>query len=210
MAGNLDRKLRLPRIHLRVLLHAANMRHGTNGSTSLPKEGVLRIFFALKNSAGFEPASLGTKGQHATSRPPKPLKLPIFTLFSVTEGEDFCFWDHHAVLLSQLTNVHQTWNKHATRGDPNFPYSNVVGARICETRVTLVEIMRGNLCLFREACVCVCVCVCVCTCKTTRWQPCENSLHLCLMAYSIGVRHIEVRTEMDRKRACSLCVKYCL
>ena len=40
------------------------------------KEGVLRIFFALKNptaSAGFEPANLGTKGQHATSRPPKPL-----------------------------------------------------------------------------------------------------------------------------------------
>ena len=32
------------------------------------KEGVLRIFFALKNptaSAGFEPANLGTKGQHA-------------------------------------------------------------------------------------------------------------------------------------------------
>ena len=76
MAGNFDRKLRLPRIHFPVLLHAANMRHGTNGFTSLPKEGVLRIFFALKirtASAGFEPANLGTKGQHATSRPPKPL-----------------------------------------------------------------------------------------------------------------------------------------
>ena len=34
-------------------------------------------FFALKNptaSAGFEPANLGTKGQHATPRPPKPLR----------------------------------------------------------------------------------------------------------------------------------------
>ena len=33
-------------------------------------------FFALKDptaSAGFEPANLGTKGQHATTRPPKPL-----------------------------------------------------------------------------------------------------------------------------------------
>jgi hypothetical protein len=33
-------------------------------------------FFALKNptaSAGFEPATLGTKGQHTTPRPPKPL-----------------------------------------------------------------------------------------------------------------------------------------
>jgi hypothetical protein len=51
-------------------------RHGTDGFTSPPKEGVLRIFYRLKNptaSAGFEPATLGTKGQHATSRPPKPL-----------------------------------------------------------------------------------------------------------------------------------------
>jgi len=35
-------------------------------------------FFALKNptaSAGFEPANLGTKGQRATSRPPKPIYI---------------------------------------------------------------------------------------------------------------------------------------
>ena len=66
--------IRLPR-NSRDLLHAANLRHGTDGFTSFPKEGVLRIFFALKNptaSAAFEPANLGTKGQHATSRPPKP------------------------------------------------------------------------------------------------------------------------------------------
>ena len=76
MDGNFDPKQRLPRIHFRFLSHAANMRHGANGFTSLPKEGVLGIFSALKNpiaSAGFEPANLGTKGQHATSRPPKPL-----------------------------------------------------------------------------------------------------------------------------------------
>jgi len=56
----------------RDLLHAANLWHGTDGSTSPLKEGVRRIFFALKNptaSAGFEPANLGTKGQHATPRP---------------------------------------------------------------------------------------------------------------------------------------------
>ena len=37
-------------------------------------------FFVLKNptaSAGFEPSNLGTKGQHATSRPPKPLKFRL-------------------------------------------------------------------------------------------------------------------------------------
>ena len=31
----------------RVLLHAANLRHETDNFTSLPKEGVLRIFIAL-------------------------------------------------------------------------------------------------------------------------------------------------------------------
>jgi hypothetical protein len=40
---------------------------------------VLRIF-RPKNptaSAGFEPANLGTKGQHATSRPPKPFHMMV-------------------------------------------------------------------------------------------------------------------------------------
>ena len=46
--GNFDRKLRLPRMHFQVLLHAANMRHGTNGFTSLPKKGVLRIISPWK------------------------------------------------------------------------------------------------------------------------------------------------------------------
>ena len=79
--------LKMPDFHVtfRDLLHAVNLRHGTNGFTSLPKEGVLRIFFALKNptaSAGLEPANLGTKGQHATSGPPKPLhgKIVNFTV----------------------------------------------------------------------------------------------------------------------------------
>jgi hypothetical protein len=47
-----------------VLLHAANLRHGTDGFTSSPKEGMK----APKNptaSAGLEPAKLGIRGQHA-------------------------------------------------------------------------------------------------------------------------------------------------
>ena len=63
-------KFRLPR-KFRDLLHAVNLRHGTDSFTSPPKEGW--GFFRPKNptaSAGFEPANLGTKGQHATSRPP--------------------------------------------------------------------------------------------------------------------------------------------
>jgi hypothetical protein len=44
----------------RDLLHAANLRHGTDGFTSPPKEGMLKTA-----SAGFEPVILGTRGQHA-------------------------------------------------------------------------------------------------------------------------------------------------
>ena len=71
--------LKMPDFHVtfRDLLHAVHLRHGTNGFTSLPKEGVLRTFFVLKNptvSAVFEPANLGTKGQLATSTTPKLLK----------------------------------------------------------------------------------------------------------------------------------------
>ena len=40
-------KFRLPR-KFKDLLHAANLRHGTDGFTSPPRVGVLRIFFALK------------------------------------------------------------------------------------------------------------------------------------------------------------------
>jgi len=67
-------------VTFRDLLQAVKLRHGTDGFTSPPKEGVLRIFFRPKNptaSAGFELANLGTKGQHATSIPPKPLTTGV-------------------------------------------------------------------------------------------------------------------------------------
>jgi hypothetical protein len=54
-------------VNHRVLLRAAYLRHGTESFTSALKEGVLWIFFCLKNptaSAGFEPAILGTRGRH--------------------------------------------------------------------------------------------------------------------------------------------------
>jgi hypothetical protein len=60
----------------RYLLHAAHLRHGTDGFTSPQKEGVLRIFSSLKIRRlrpGLNPRTLNTKGQQATPRPPKPL-----------------------------------------------------------------------------------------------------------------------------------------
>ena len=51
-------KLRPPR-QFRDLLHAANLRHGTHGFTSLRKEGVLRIFSPWP---GLNPWTLVLKG----------------------------------------------------------------------------------------------------------------------------------------------------
>ena len=47
-------KFRLPRKFM-DLLHAANLRHGTDGFTSPPKEGLLRIFFTLKKIRRLRP-----------------------------------------------------------------------------------------------------------------------------------------------------------
>jgi hypothetical protein len=63
-------------LHFRVLLHAENLRHGTHGFTSLPKEGVLNIFPPLKirrlrpdlNSRTWVP-----EASTLTPRPSKPL-----------------------------------------------------------------------------------------------------------------------------------------
>jgi hypothetical protein len=52
----------------KFLLHAVNLRHGTDDFPSPPKEVVLRIFITLKNpssSAGFQPANLRFSGKHA-------------------------------------------------------------------------------------------------------------------------------------------------
>ena len=43
MFRQISSRIRLPR-NSRNLLHAANLRHGTDGFTSPPKEGMLRIF----------------------------------------------------------------------------------------------------------------------------------------------------------------------
>ena len=64
-------------------------------------------FFRPKNptaSAGFEPANLGTKGQHATPRQPKPL-VDIIVLTKYTEQymalqslHSYTFWRDSAIL----------------------------------------------------------------------------------------------------------------
>ena len=64
----------MPDFHVtfRDLLHAVNLRHGTNGFTYLPMEGVLRIFSAWKIRR-LRP------GLNPRTRPPKPLNLRVCT-----------------------------------------------------------------------------------------------------------------------------------
>ena len=49
--------LKMPDFHVtfRDLLHAVNIRHGTNGFTSLPKKGVLTIFFSPRKIRRLRP-----------------------------------------------------------------------------------------------------------------------------------------------------------
>jgi hypothetical protein len=82
MAEKFCRRWRLPR-HFWVLLHA--VKHDMGQTALLPlRRKACWVFFRPKNptaSAGFEPSNLGTKGQHATSRPRKP----IYSIFYGTK-----------------------------------------------------------------------------------------------------------------------------
>ena len=86
MAGNLDRKLRLSGSFTCSKYATRDKR------LYFPSEGRrAEDFFALKNptvSARFEPANLGTKSQHATSRPPKPLCPNMIHIWQSVVPED--------------------------------------------------------------------------------------------------------------------------
>ena len=85
--------LKNPDFHVtfRDILHAVNLRHGTDDFTSPPKEGVPRIFFSLKNptaSVGFEHANLGTKG-HYRLRGLQEIEVSGICRQSIHEGGKF-------------------------------------------------------------------------------------------------------------------------
>jgi len=78
-------RIGLPR-NSRDLLHAANLRHGTDGFTSPPKEGVLRIFSPLKIRRlwpGLNPRTWVPKANTLTPRPPSShyFTVPTYAQF---------------------------------------------------------------------------------------------------------------------------------
>jgi hypothetical protein len=90
-------------VTFRDLLYTVNL-HGTDGFTSPLKDGPKN----LTASAGCEPATLVTKCQHATSRPPKPMDMAVYMAF--ISSEILCLR-----LCVSLQNVPETlffWNSH--------------------------------------------------------------------------------------------------
>jgi hypothetical protein len=66
----------------RVLLHAVNLRHGTDGFTSPPKEVVPRIFIPR---SGSNPRTLGPVASTLTSSPPRATYFSrVFTNFPLS------------------------------------------------------------------------------------------------------------------------------
>jgi hypothetical protein len=67
-------------VKCRDLLHAANLRHGTDGFTSSPKEGMLRIFFARKIrrlQPGLNPRTWVLEDSMLIAIPPKKLVVVL-------------------------------------------------------------------------------------------------------------------------------------
>ena len=130
MAGNFGRKLRLPHIHFRVVLDA------TNTLSTLSKGRRAEDFFALKNpmaSARFEPANLGTKFRHATSRTPKPLcKLVLRSTWRVvTVGIEVTF--------SPMPSLCRHWDPllRPHNLQPRLPY---LKSHVCENLKSCLKI----------------------------------------------------------------------
>ena len=95
-------KWRLPR-HFWVLLHAVNLRHGTDGFTSPPEERRAEDFFARKIWRlwpGLNPRTRVPEASTLTSKPPKPLTRYIFYInmwminhFSLNWSFNYVKWD---------------------------------------------------------------------------------------------------------------------
>jgi hypothetical protein len=117
------------------LLHAANLRHGTHGFTSLPKEGVLRIFLPLKIRRlrpGFNPRTWVPEASTLTPRPPKPRNpddlLPIPTEYKARWGPEMVttFWRREKSLTGSRDATPQFRN---TLYKPNVTSSSITDRR---------------------------------------------------------------------------------
>jgi len=78
----------------RDLLHAANVRYGTDGFTSPPKEGMLRIFFSrkiLRLQPGLNPRTWVLEASMLTTRPLKPLAFLYVEKQYIFQRRNLCY-----------------------------------------------------------------------------------------------------------------------
>jgi hypothetical protein len=86
----------------RVILDAANLRHGTDGFTSPPKEGMLRIF-SLR--PGLNPRTWVPEASMLTTRLPKSLPVAPDSLSAVCRGPKKLKIKINKLLLSYTTRA---------------------------------------------------------------------------------------------------------
>jgi hypothetical protein len=104
----------MPDFHVtfRDLLHAVNLRHETNGFTSLPKEVVLRIFSPWKIRSGLNPRTWVLK---ASTQPLDHRSLPPHsshcTFISAMKFQRRCR-KHFCIFICSIAPVRNcvTWN----------------------------------------------------------------------------------------------------
>ena len=90
------------------LLHGRKVRHGSDGFTSLPKEGVLRIFFALKIRRlrpGWNPRTRVPNASTLTPRPTKPLAVGYRDKISGLKNVSFFI---HCLIKPTRQNIKQS------------------------------------------------------------------------------------------------------
>ena len=97
MWARINRKLRLPR-QFRDLSRATNLRHVTHGFTSLQKEGVLRIFFALKKSWRLRP------GLNPRTWVLKASTLPLYHRSRQVNLQSECYVSHLWIFIVVRSN----------------------------------------------------------------------------------------------------------
>jgi hypothetical protein len=103
------------------LTHSKILRHGTSGFTSHPKEGVLRIFIALKNPSPWphsNPRPLGPVASTLTTTPLRRLVKYELTYFT---GRHVIKLLHYAFNVSnQFRRMQQTVNMSHTKIYANY------------------------------------------------------------------------------------------
>jgi hypothetical protein len=112
-------------ITFRDLLHAVNLRHGPDGFTFPPKEGLLGIFFALKIRRLWP-------GANPQTWVPKANTLPL--------DHQNCFW--RLIVLSEVRELLSQWHDDTSRKYCIFCDAGVRGADLTDILLSAFSISR--------------------------------------------------------------------